>query len=122
MIKGVVTLNGKPAEEVTVIFTPDGDGLMAAGKTDAAGAFSLNASLGKKWGGGTTVGEYVVTVSKLTAYKTDPATGEPTATLLPEPQQLMPHVYTTVNESPLRASVTKGINEFQFELSSKFPK
>jgi hypothetical protein len=122
MIKGVLALDGKPAEGVTVIFTPDGEGLMAAGKTDAAGAFSLNASLGRKFGGGTTVGEYIVTVSKLTAYKIDPSTGEPTDTLLPEPRQLMPRAYTSVYDSPLRASVTEGVNEFQFDLSSKLAK
>lgn len=122
MIKGVLTLDGAPAEGVAVVFTPEGQGLMAAGKTDADGAFVLNASLGNKFGEGTTTGNYIVTVSKLTPYKIDRVTGEPTSILLPEPKQLMPRIYTTVNDSPLRASVTKGVNEFQFDLSSKLAK
>jgi len=55
----------------------------------------------------------------LTPYKIDRVTGEPTDVLLPEPKQLMPRVYTTVSDSPLRASVSKGLSEFRFELSSR---
>ena len=119
MIRGVLTLDGAPVEGVAVVFTPEDQGLMAAGKTDADGAFVLNASLGARFGEGTTVGKYIVTVSKLTPYKIDRVTGEPTKILLPEPKQLMPRVYTTISDSPLRASVSKGLNEFRFELSSR---
>jgi len=119
MITGVVTLDGQKVSGAKVIFVPEAEGLMAAGKTDADGVFTLNASRGKKFGRGTTVGNYIVTVSKLTPYKIDRVTGEPTDVLLPEPKQLMPRVYTTISDSPLRASVSKGLNEFRFELSSR---
>lgn len=116
MIRGTVTLDGEPVEDATVIFVPERAGLMAAGKTDASGAFCLNASQGAKFGRGTTEGDYIVTVSKLMSFKLDPATGEPTDTPLAEPQQVLPRVYTTAQKSPLRATVVKGLNEFAFDL------
>lgn len=119
MIRGTVTLDGEPVEAATVIFAPERAGLMAAGKTDATGAFSLNASQGAKFGRGTTEGDYIVTVSKLTSFKLDPATGDPTDIPLANPKQLMPRVYTTATESPLRATVVKGVNEFEFDLKKK---
>lgn len=119
MIKGVVTLDGKPVTAATVVFVPEGVGLMAAGKTDEAGAFVLNASDGKKFGRGTTEGDYIVTLSKLTNVKIDPITGEPTDIQLSEPQELIPRTYTTAADSPLRATVVKGLNEYQFNLKKQ---
>ena len=64
-VEGVVTLDGKPLDGAAVAFVPvDKAGISAAGKTDADGRFRLNATQGKKYGKGTVVGEYVVTVTK----------------------------------------------------------
>jgi len=40
-VKGVVTLNGKPLENVSVVFRPEAEGGSSRGTTDAAGKFSL---------------------------------------------------------------------------------
>jgi hypothetical protein len=62
-VEGVVTLDGKPLDGASVAFVPiDKSGISAAGKTDADGRFRLNATQGKKYGKGTVVGDYVVTV------------------------------------------------------------
>lgn len=119
MISGVVTLDGRPVNGATVIFVPEADGLMAAGRTNAEGLFVLNASVGKKFGRGTTEGDYIVTLSKLTNVKIDPITGEPTDIQLAEPQELIPRIYTTAADSPLRATVIKGLNEYQFNLKKQ---
>lgn len=119
MIKGVVTLDGEPVSGASVVFVPEGDGLMAAGKTGADGVFALNASDGKKFGRGTTIGDYIVTISKLTNVKLDSITGEPTDIQLSEPQELIPRTYTTAADSPLRATVVKGLNEYQFNLNKQ---
>lgn len=119
MIKGLVTLDGEPVDGATVIFRPEAEGLMAAGKTDAAGTFAVNASEGQKYGRGTTIGRYIVMVSKLSPFEIDPVTGEPTDVTAAEPKQLMPLIYTTAKNSPLRANVIAGFNEFRFELRSE---
>ena len=116
MIKGLVTLDGEPVDGATVIFVPEAEGLMAAGKTDAAGTFAVNASQGQKYGRGTIVGDYIVTVSKLSLFVLDPVTGEPTDIPAADPKQLLPETYTTALDSPLRATVVKGRNEFHFDL------
>lgn len=47
-VSGVVTYKGKPQENVTVQFAPDGGGVVGAATTDAAGKYDIGCSLG--WG------------------------------------------------------------------------
>lgn len=108
-VEGVVTLDGKPLDGATVTFLPvDKTGISAAGKTDAAGRFRLNATQGKKYGKGTVVGDYVVTVTKL--FWREQAV---------EPDHITPLIYEDSKKSPLKATIAKGRNTFEFGLTSK---
>jgi hypothetical protein len=108
-VEGVVTLDGKPLDGATVTFAVvDKTGIPAAGKTDAEGRFRLNATQGKKYGKGTVMGDYVVTVQKL--FWPEGAT---------EPDHITPLVYENSKDSPLRATIVKGRNTFEFALTSK---
>jgi hypothetical protein len=108
-VEGVVTLDGKPLDGATVTFAAvDKTGIPAAGKTDADGRFRLNATQGKKYGKGTVVGDYVVTVQKL--FWPEKAV---------EPDHITPLVYENSKDSPLRATIVKGRNTFEFALTSK---
>jgi hypothetical protein len=108
-VEGVVTLDGKPLDGATVTFVPvDKAGISAAGKTDAGGRFRLNATQGKKYGKGTVVGDYVVTVQKL--FWPEKAV---------EPDHITPIRYENAKDSPLRATIAKGRNAFEFALTSK---
>ena len=59
-VQGVVTLDGKPVEGATVVFTSSDGKSSASGMTDAAGGFAL--SSGDK--PGAAAGTYKVTVTK----------------------------------------------------------
>lgn len=59
---GTVTVDGKAAEGVQVVFTPDSaDGMAATGVTDATGAFVLTTAVN---GDGVIPGSYKVAISK----------------------------------------------------------
>jgi hypothetical protein len=109
LVEGVVTFDGEPFAGAAVAFTPTAPGgVSAAGKTDAEGRFRLNATQGKKYGQGTVVGDYVVTVTKL--FWPEGAT---------EPDHITPLIYENSKKSPLRATIVKGRNTFEFALTSK---
>ncbi|MFM9194216.1 MAG: hypothetical protein ACKOWG_00445 [Planctomycetia bacterium] len=115
-VEGVVTLDGKPLDGATVTFLPvDKTGISAAGKTDAAGRFRLNATQGKKYGKGTVAGDYVVTVQKL--FWPEKADDRPEQTV--EPDHITPLVYEDSKKSLLKATIVKGRNTFEFGLTSK---
>jgi hypothetical protein len=71
-VEGIVTLDGVPVEGANVNFGPkqaseeSNAALVAGGITDAQGKYTISAVSGGKIGGGTTVGEYVVSVVKKT--------------------------------------------------------
>jgi len=131
MVEGKVVLDGQPVGEAMVGFSPSGGGgLPAAGRTGPDGMFRLNAVRGAKAGGGTAVGEYVVTVIKrITEGPTGPtSTDDPNygkaAAVVTEPKvkDLVPEIYGDPKTSPLRASVVAGKNSFEFKLDSKAKK
>jgi hypothetical protein len=108
-VEGIVTLDGKSLDGAAVTFLPvDKTGISAAGTTDSDGRFRLNATQGKKYGKGTVVGDYVVTVTKL--FWPKGAT---------EPDHITPIRYENSTTSPLRATIVKGRNTFEFALTSK---
>ena len=129
LVKGVVTLDGAPLADADVGFSPitPGQGLSAVGKTAADGSFVLNAQ-GARPGRGTAIGDYVITVRK---YETpapvpqlnsdDPnyEPSEPSRKPPSELRSLVPKIYVDKATSPLKATVAKGENSFQFELSPK---
>jgi hypothetical protein len=121
LVEGIVTLDGTPLAAATVCFTPLGGGLPAAGMTDATGRFRLSATVGKKYGGGTTPGEYRVTVEKLVRAGSPEAIAAEAAgwKLLPSDgdiRRLTPAEYANSARSPLRADVKQGRNTFDFAL------
>ena len=110
-VEGIVRLDGAPLEGASVAFTPveASGGAAAAGFTDAQGRFVLSAR-GARLGAGTTVGEYVVIVSKTMIPTAEEAKDSPDVVLL------TPEAYRIKESSPLRATVKKGRNRFEFDL------
>lgn len=132
-VGGVVLFNGEPVEGATVSFTPerttgDAEGVPAVGRTGADGAFRLKAlQSGRPMAAGTAMGQYVVTVVKqeIPAIANPELVNNPPPDLPPamlEPRDLLPTVYGSTAQSPLRAEVQKGDNQFRFELSSQKPR
>ena len=133
-VEGVVTLDGAPIEGVTVGFSPakPGIGTPAVGTTDASGVFKLTAMPVGKVGGGTAVGDYQVTFSKVktsgqseVTKSTDPNYGKSDQTKRPQPtkiEYIVPQKYENAATSGFTATVAKGTNKgdkFKFDLTSK---
>lgn len=110
-VEGVVRMDGEPLEGASVAFTPvESKGeLPAAGFTDADGRFVLSAR-GGRLGRGTTVGDYIVIVKKEVV-----PPGQEEA-LDPVVELHTPKQYIQKETSPLRATVVKGRNRFEFDL------
>lgn len=130
-VEGLILYEGKPLAGATVSFTPaqPGAGLPAYGKTGPDGAFRLTAALtnarGGRSGRGTAPGEYVVTVVKIgepgnfEAVDEDPDAPRQLSRRPPQQVYLVPHVYSEVSKSPLRAVVKSGVaGSFTFKLSA----
>lgn len=58
-VTGTITLDGKPAADLIVAFTPEGGGTSGAATTDASGNYSISSPLG----GGLPVGKYKVKIT-----------------------------------------------------------
>ena len=130
-VEGVVTLDGAPLEGATVIFSPKAsEGMVASGRTQTDGSFTLNAQ-GAKPGAGTTAGDYNVTISKVEVPEfvgistDDPRYGTPEQERLEqeaanaEPTVIVPEKYNKAETSPFTAKVESGSNTFTFDVSSK---
>lgn len=135
-VEGTITLDSQPVEGATVYFTPTAGGLSAYGTTKTGGVFHLTSVQGGIVGAGAIVGEYAVTVRKLT-----PVTEKDIGTLItrakfekqvsdhakvPDYQpevSAVPVAYADTGKSGLRATVKHGRNagsEFQFDLRPDF--
>jgi hypothetical protein len=123
-VSGKVMLDGVPAAQVTVYFTPKNKeiGSHAVGFTNKNGIYRLQTPAGKA-NQGTTPGEYIVTLSKVEehwdghSYYTNSSTGEKEKDL--RPRELLPEVYLVPEKTPLTVTVVKGKNTFDFDLKSK---
>ena len=58
-VTGTVTLDGKPAADLLVAFTPDGGGTSGAATTDASGNYSISSPLGN----GLPQGNYTIRIT-----------------------------------------------------------
>jgi len=136
-VEGVVTLDGKPVEAAIVSFKPEAGGLAAAGTTDAAGVYRLNAigTGAAKAGGGTVPGDYLVAIRKWEYLDPGPAPDPTDAKAYAdwqdrslkasrrEPTYITPKAYGDAATSGLKATVKKGRNSgdaFGFDLKSDF--
>ena len=125
-VEGIVTLDGEPVPGASVNFTPKTRSsdtedlnvpLVASGRTDANGKYLLSAMRGGKIDGGTTVGEYGVSLSKktITNLPKDPKVpfrGPPIY------QYDVPKKFETPEDSGITVEVAKGKNVFNLALKS----
>lgn len=118
---GVVTYQGQPVENATVVFSPQGAGRAASGRTDAHGRFQLTTLVP---GDGLMPGKYQVTVVKtevIGAMNEEESQayfqkhGKPPKVTTKEP---LPAKYKTAATSGLTAEVTTGgTNDFTLNLA-----
>ena len=117
-VKGCITLDNRPLEGATVIFTPQGSkmGDGAIGTTDANGNYEATA------GGatGAPLGAYKVTISRLID-----SAGKPVVATLETPpanlgaREAMPPKYSDHAISALKCTVAAGGGTFDFKLTSR---
>ena len=135
-VEGEVRMGGKPLVTATVCFHPAGGGLPAAGMTDDAGRYAITAAAPHaRPSGGTTVGEYTVTIERYEDWRDDfpPAPSDPEGFARwneqmrvivekrsqQKPKLLTPEKYSKPESSPLKVTVKKGTNagpEFSLDL------
>jgi len=131
-VEGKVLLDGQPLEGATVGLSPapGSPALPAYARTDATGVFRVTSTRGGRRDAGATVGEYIVTVSKVES-EADAAIEDPdhpdyrkkptAVSRAKQPKNIVPDVYGEVGTSPLRMSVQRGANTgpaFVFDLKA----
>lgn len=116
-VTGKITLDGKPAENVSVTFTPatgtSGNGASAV--TDASGTYSLVYRTGAP---GIPQGEYVVLFSKLTQPDGSPIPAGQTAADVMAVDQI-PEQYRNMDNKAMSLVVPAGGTNKDFDLKSK---
>lgn len=100
-VAGVVTLNGSPVADLLVVYQPEQQGTPAIGYTDNQGRYELRLP-GKRVGA--FPGRYTVKIN----FDYDPGSDNPV------PPFRIPDSYNS--QSRLRAEVTQGPNQHDFEL------
>jgi len=125
VVTGIVKVNGKPMEDVTVIFNPTAsDANPAVGSTNRSGAFRLSTPGGAA-GGGAIPGGYIPTFAKDEVEKLEAASQEEYAKKYGNRQPKMIHHLPTKYADPktcgfLPITIEKGKkNHFEFDLTSK---
>lgn len=120
-VEGFVTLDGSPCADAVVGFSPVAGGLPAVGRTGPDGGYRITAVRGGRVHGGTTVGEYLVTIDKMELLPPPP---NPLGKQIdPEFRYIVPQAYGEQETSGLKATVRRGLNtgpEFRFDLRSDF--
>lgn len=126
-VSGVLTHNGKPVDEATLVFIPEGsDGYPATAITNADGSYQLTTFNAND---GAVPGDYSIKVSKL-EYKEGPAAGEQVYTSSEEenesyelaesaaapPKNLLPAKYANPMTSELNYTVTETPATFDIDL------
>lgn len=116
-VTGKITLDGKPAEGVTVTFFPaaNNKGNASTGMTGADGTYSLVYRNGAP---GIAAGDYVVMCSKLTQPDGSPIPPDKTAADVMAIDKV-PERYRQMENPTMTVSVPKGGKTFDFDLKSK---
>jgi hypothetical protein len=123
-VHGVITLDGKPLDGASIAFTPkdsNSNAIPAYAQADVNGFYKLQTLLGRA-DAGTTEGEYIVTIKKTVEVPSgrfiakEDGSKEDTY----ETQYLTPKDYFDQSKTPFTATVTRGKNEFNFDLTSSF--
>lgn len=127
-VEGIVTLDGKPIDNVIVSFSPESGGTSGAGVTDAQGKFTLSSALGR----GLPEGNYLVAISEQsTVDDSEPKFEEGSNSAAYEQMAVsnakdykqaqkksrIPEKYDSKSE--LRATVDATKSKFDFDLKSK---
>lgn len=110
-VSGVITLDGKTMEGVSVSFIPDGPGQPAVGTTDGSGRYTLETNNAQ----GVLPGTYKVCITKIafTPYDERAGTGgEP----IPSP---IPKKYAKPETSGLSVTVPGGEGAYDLKLVTK---
>jgi len=119
-VTGVVTLDGSPLKDCTVTFVPaeGSSGVQSYGKTNASGEYKLQTMQGAA-DAGTTPGEYKVSFKCFETIETGTTTDDD-GVEVPETESrsLLPEKYEDSKTSGFSASVVKGSNTFNFDLTS----
>ena len=128
-VEGTVSVDGSLLENCTVTFIPQGTSgaLLASGVTDAKGYFRISSVEGGAIGGGTTVGEYFVSIVKKTNSRPPIQVdehgrpiGNPSG-FRPMWDYVTPMVFELQGkrtEVPITVTVKKGKNRFGFDLKA----
>ncbi len=111
-VSGVVTLDGKPVEQATVLFKPE-TGPVAYGQTDSAGRFELSTA-GRK---GAVPGKHKVSITKTKV--TGVGNDEMVDPEKVKTEWIVPQKFTDPEKSELTAEVARGKTTFEFHLKSK---
>jgi len=123
-VEGVITMDGEPLPETSVTFVPTSDGPTvetAMGMTNDRGVYKLSSMNGKPLAGAV-AGEYKVLVSKIHAESLSEGLeyGTSMGYTVPYKQtHLLPNVYRNMEQTPFSATVKKGRNKIDFELTAK---
>jgi hypothetical protein len=131
-VSGILTLDAKPIEGATVVFTPKGDGTMSMATTDPAGKFVMKTGSGRN---GAVVGDHSISVtltmttggSKATTETSDglapPLANElqtgsaAKAAVPPRTVFLVPEKYGSPSSSGLSVTVPSGgLSDYKLEL------
>lgn len=109
-VEGIVTMDGKPLEDCTVVFSAESGGRPAGAKTDADGKYVLNFSGGRQ---GAIPGPNIVRITMASG----PYEGED-GKMIPARPETVPAKYNSMSE--LKFTVVDGEkNTANFDLDSK---
>jgi len=122
-VEGTVTLDGQPLDGVLITFIPvnEGDGTESAlGRSNERGVYRLSSMNGDPERGAV-AGEYRITASKV--FVDDPMEGMSTqeaaaSGLEVTHTEVLPAIYRDRKNTPLSATVNKGRNKIDLELTS----
>jgi hypothetical protein len=116
-VSGRVTLDGRPVEGATVMFSPEAEGRPATGTTDAEGNFTLKTF---EPGDGALLGKHRVTVTKVESSGVQADRDGLSGEIEPGGIQrtwIVPQHYSRAESSGLTVEVQPGMQPVELQLS-----